>query len=65
MTDNAADMSGEVGGLSILIKNQNNSIYSPTCICHSINLVLKNIMKWLRQDDHDIGTRINWSRRFF
>ena len=58
MSDNAADMSGQVGGLSTLIKNQNKSIYDSTYICHSINLVIKNTMKWLKQDEHYIEPEV-------
>jgi len=45
MSDNANEMIGEENGLIAHFKAQNNSIYSNTCIAHSINLVLANLLK--------------------
>ena len=53
MTDNARDMCAEQG-LTGLLKSQNNSIYTFTCICHCLNLILKHLLKFLKSDDFDI-----------
>ena len=58
MTDNANEMCGNEGGLTTLMKSQNKSIYSTTCICHSLNIILKNLMKWINQENHDIDSQI-------
>jgi len=46
MSDNANEMIGEDNGLISHIKSRNNSLFHNTCICHSINLILSNLLKW-------------------
>jgi len=71
MSDNASDMIGEIGIVS-RIKGENNSIYSLTCICHRLNLILKHLSKHIssHQEDlmegsEDILTFVNSIAAFF
>jgi len=57
MTDNANDMSAEEG-LTGLMKCQNNSIYGITCICHSLNLIIKKLMIFLQSNDLEIDANM-------
>jgi len=50
MTDNANGMQGENGGVIAHFKGQNNSIFSYGCLCHKINLILVNLLKWISNE---------------
>jgi len=50
ITDNAADMSSQQGLVGFL-KTQNYSLYQRTCICHNLNLILKHLLRSLKEDD--------------
>ena len=51
MTDNASEMICENESLSKRIKGQNNKIFSNTCICHRLNLVRANLLKYADQTE--------------
>ena len=48
MTDNAADMVGRENGLTELLKQHDNGIFTTTCICHGLSLVIVNSIKSFR-----------------
>ena len=56
MTDNAKDMPGTNNGLAGLMKDYNKFLYTRTCFCHSLNLVMTNLIKFIykKQNEYDI-----------
>ena len=60
MTDNAKDMTGKDNGLMTLLKKTDANLFITTCICHSLNLVISNTLKYIynkkteeNSEDHD------------
>ena len=50
MTDNANDMCGKDISLVKFMMDNNNSIKSLTCICHSLNLVHKHVIHFIKDN---------------
>ena len=53
MTDNANDMAGKENGLTTLLKTVDANLFTATCICHSLNLVISNTLKWISKTKSD------------
>ena len=52
-TDNAEDMIGGELGLVSRIKANNNTIFSLTCICHKLNLVMKHLVEFISSNQSE------------
>jgi len=52
MTDNNNEMQGSKEGLVAHFNSHNNSIFSYGCLCHKLNLILVNLLKWVSEDSN-------------
>lgn len=64
MTDNAKDMAGKLNGLAGIMKSADKSLHTRTCFCHSLNLIVTNLIKEIYKKDqdytiHDIRDLVN------
>ena len=53
MIDNTNDMTSKDNGLTTLLKTVDSGLFTTTCICHSLSLVLVNTLKIIYKNNYE------------